>query len=65
MTCADEAPLVVYEIKCILDELLDAVENLTDAIINAISPLLQGVIGDASRTACNSGIAVAGLCLLL
>ena len=40
-------------------------ENLTDAIINAIEPLLQDLIGDASQTACNSGIQVAGLCLVL
>ncbi|KIP11960.1 hypothetical protein PHLGIDRAFT_17778 [Phlebiopsis gigantea 11061_1 CR5-6] len=56
---------IVYQIKCLLDEVLDAVENLTDAIINAVKPLLQGVIGDASRTACNSGIQIAGLCLVL
>lgn len=55
---------VVYDIKCILDETLDALENLTDAIINAIEPILQGIISDASRTACNSGIAVVGLCIL-
>ncbi|EKM61036.1 uncharacterized protein PHACADRAFT_134144 [Phanerochaete carnosa HHB-10118-sp] len=56
---------IVYEIKCILDEVLDTVENLTDAIINAIKPLLQGLIGDASQTACNSGIQLAGLCVLV
>jgi len=55
---------LVYDIKCILDETLDALENLTDAIINAIEPILQGIISDASRTACNSGIAVVGLCIL-
>lgn len=61
---ADPTPSVVYEIKCILDEVLDAVENLTDAIINAITPLLQSLIGDASQTACNSGLALAGICLI-
>ncbi|KAI0094902.1 hypothetical protein BDY19DRAFT_915193 [Irpex rosettiformis] len=55
---------IVYDIKCILDETLDAVENLTDAIINAIKPLLVNLISDASRTACNSGLAVLGLCIL-
>lgn len=57
--------IVVYQIKCILDEVLDAVENLTDAVINAIQPILQSVIVDASKTACNSGIQVAGFCLVL
>ncbi|GJE86108.1 hypothetical protein PsYK624_021880 [Phanerochaete sordida] len=56
---------IVYEIKCILDEVLDAVENLSDAIINAIEPLLQDLIGTATATACNSGLQLAGLCLVL
>jgi hypothetical protein len=56
--------IVVYDIKCILDETLDAVENLSDAIINEIEPILQGIIADASRTACNSGLAIAGFCIL-
>lgn len=55
---------VVYEIKCILDEVLNAVENLADAVIKAIQPLLQGIIIDASQTACNSGFQIAGLCLI-
>lgn len=59
------AHIVVYQIKCILDDVLNAVENLTDAVINAIEPILQGVIVDASKTACNSGIQVAGFCLVL
>ncbi|GBE78201.1 predicted protein [Sparassis crispa] len=54
---------IVYEVKCILDEVLDAVENLTDAIINAVQPLLQDLIGQATQTACDSGIQVLGLCL--
>ena len=46
--------IVIYAIKCLLDETLDVVENLTDAIINAIAPLLQGLIGDATRSAGSS-----------
>lgn len=57
--------LVVYEIKCILDEILDAVENLTDAILNDIAPLYRGLITDATRTACNSGLQLANLCIML
>ena len=56
---------VVYEIKCILDELLDAVENLTDAILNDIQPLLAPLIQQATSAACNSGLQIAGLCILL
>ena len=56
---------VVYEIKCILDEVMDAVENLTDAIINALEPLLQDIIQVASQTACASGLQILGLCVLL
>jgi len=53
----------MYEIKCILDDLLDAVENLSDATINAIQPLLQVVIGKAITATCRSGVQVAGLCI--
>ncbi|KAJ3539445.1 hypothetical protein NM688_g6358 [Phlebia brevispora] len=56
---------IVYEIKCILDKVLDAVENLTDAILNAIQPLLAPLIGQATDTACRSGLQIAGLCLLV
>ncbi|KAH8102658.1 hypothetical protein BXZ70DRAFT_797601 [Cristinia sonorae] len=55
---------IVYEIKCILDELLDAVENLTDAILNDIQPILEPLIKQATSTACNSGLQLLGLCIL-
>lgn len=55
----------MYEIKCVLDKVLDAVENLTDAILNAIQPLLAPLIGQATDTACRSGLNLAGLCILL
>ncbi|RXW22948.1 hypothetical protein EST38_g2916 [Candolleomyces aberdarensis] len=54
---------IVYEIKCILDDVLNAVENLTDALINGLQPLLQALIGQASTTACRSGVILAGLCI--
>lgn len=58
---------VVYQVKCILDEVLDAVENLVDALINAVAPLIRQLIGQATETVCESGLAfrVAGLCLVL
>ncbi|KAF6766030.1 hypothetical protein DFP72DRAFT_4361 [Ephemerocybe angulata] len=54
---------IVYEIKCILDEVLNAVENITDALINGLQPLLAALIGQASTTACRSGNILAGLCI--
>ncbi|PCH33631.1 hypothetical protein WOLCODRAFT_160220 [Wolfiporia cocos MD-104 SS10] len=54
---------IVYDIKCIIDEVLDATENLTDAIINSLAPLLQALLGEATQTACDAGIQLAGLCV--
>ncbi|TFY70364.1 hypothetical protein EVG20_g2632 [Dentipellis fragilis] len=69
-TMIDEIPTVgpllgpiVYEIKCILDDLLDATENLSDALINALQPLLRSVIAGYATAACRSGVVVAGLCI--
>ncbi|KAI0825139.1 hypothetical protein BC628DRAFT_1419498 [Trametes gibbosa] len=31
---------IVYDIKCIVDEVTNAVENLTDAVLNALQPFL-------------------------
>ncbi|KAI0669905.1 hypothetical protein C8Q78DRAFT_1079814 [Trametes maxima] len=56
---------IVYEIKCILDEVLDAVENLTDAILNALKPLILELIGQATASACNSGLQLGSLCLVI
>lgn len=54
---------IVYEIKCLLDDALNAIENLTDALINGLQPLLQALIGQASTSACRSGVILAGLCI--
>ncbi|KAJ2927173.1 hypothetical protein H1R20_g9959, partial [Candolleomyces eurysporus] len=54
---------IVYELKCLLDDALNAIENLTDAFINGLQPLLQALIGQASTTACRSGVILAGLCI--
>ncbi|KAJ7900361.1 hypothetical protein B0H14DRAFT_3767097 [Mycena olivaceomarginata] len=32
-------PVIVYETKCILDEILDSTENTTDGLLNAVQPL--------------------------
>lgn len=55
--------LVVYDVKCIIDELLDATEDMSDAVINALGPVLQGLLGKASATVCRAGVEVAGLCV--
>ena len=60
---SDPSLLVVYELKCLLDDALNAIENLTDALINGLQPLLQSLIGQASTTACRSGVILAGLCI--
>ncbi|KAI0793494.1 hypothetical protein C8Q75DRAFT_804301 [Abortiporus biennis] len=35
---------IVYDIKCILDDVLDATENISDGLLNAMKPVLQPVI---------------------
>jgi hypothetical protein len=57
---------VVYDIKCILDKLLDFTENTTDALLNSLAPLLKPLILSATGTVCRSITPpVAGLCLPL
>jgi hypothetical protein len=46
-----------------VDELLNAVENLTDAIINACKPAILKLVGEYGIMACRSGVEVAGICL--
>ena len=54
----------VYDIKCILDELLDYTENATDGILNSLAPLLRPLIPIATGTVCRTIVPpVAGLCL--
>lgn len=49
----------MYEVKCILDAILDLVENITDGVINALLPGLSAdlrvVIGIAVTVTCNTG----------
>jgi len=54
---------VVYDIKCLIDGILDTIESFTDVIINALQPLFQALLGKAVTTACRSGVKVAGLCI--
>jgi hypothetical protein len=58
--------VVVGDIKCLLDEILDAVENLTDGLLNSLCPLLKGVIQLFSDSMCEGGsFELLGLCLKL
>lgn len=58
-----DPPQVVYDIKCILDEILDAIENVSDAILNVISPLLAECVQDTLVSACNYGLAILTICI--
>jgi hypothetical protein len=55
---------VVYDIKCVLDDVLNTVENVADGLLNNLKPMLQTVIGRASATCCKSGLQIVGFCLL-
>ncbi|KAL5534222.1 hypothetical protein ACEPAG_684 [Sanghuangporus baumii] len=54
---------IVYEIKCILDDLLDVTENLTDGALNNLTPILAGLSGQAAGMTCASGFKLLGLCM--
>jgi len=54
---------IVYEVKCIVDGLLDVTENLTDGLLNDLAPLLSGLLGQATSATCATGFSVLGLCL--
>ncbi|KAH9937682.1 uncharacterized protein B0H18DRAFT_1113486 [Fomitopsis serialis] len=59
---------IVYQVKCIVDEVLDATENLTDALINDLEnilPALRALDGQAAQTACAAGIEIADICIPL
>lgn len=53
---------IVFDIKCVLDDVLDALENLTDAALNSLSPLLEECIKDTLALYCGLGLDILGLC---
>ena len=59
------APEVVYDVKCLLDKLLDTVENISDVLINSIRPLLALCSQDTLKVACKSGLSLLGICIFL
>jgi len=63
--------VVVYEVKCIIDYILNFVENVTDGILNELKPLLVPLLKsllistvEASGDKCSKGLELLGLCLL-
>ena len=60
---------MVYEIKCVIELLLDTVENFADSLLNALAPLLQGVDGQYGGLLCGPLVETlqptqsAGICL--
>ncbi|KAF9481420.1 hypothetical protein BDN70DRAFT_876400 [Pholiota conissans] len=54
---------LIYDLKCLIDEILDVLEEFTDALINAIQPLLAALLGQTVTAACASGVELAGLCI--
>ncbi|KAF8872138.1 hypothetical protein CPB84DRAFT_1799908 [Gymnopilus junonius] len=54
---------VIYQTKCLIDLILDVTEDLSDAIINALGPLLQGILGKATADVCRFGVEILGLCV--
>ena len=64
---ADSSPRtpVVYEIKCIIDEVLNAIENTVDGLLNTLGITAQwrGVRGDYVNELCGGGLQILGLCV--
>lgn len=57
---------VVYEIKCITDEILNVVENVTDGLLNPLKPLLLPLYTALTlivNKSCASGVSLIGICL--
>ncbi|XP_006454352.1 hypothetical protein AGABI2DRAFT_189622 [Agaricus bisporus var. bisporus H97] len=53
---------IVYDIKCILDEVLNAVENISDGLLNVLDPLLIKTVQDTLLSACSLGLSILGIC---
>jgi len=60
---------LVYQIKCIIDDLLNATENVTDALLNGLAPLLRNLDNQVVSLLCGPLLAssqslnVAGICV--
>lgn len=58
-------PLVVGELKCIIDEVLNAVENTVDGLLNGLGVTGQwrGLRGDYANALCGGNLQILGLCV--
>ena len=58
---------VVYDLKCLIDDILNATENITDGILNSLKPLLlpllSGLYTQANDMTCASQLKILGFCL--
>ena len=57
--------IVVYDLKCLIDDILNALENITDGLINQLNlgPLFGGLANQANSLACGSQLKILGFCL--
>lgn len=55
----------MYDVKCLLDDILNATENVSDGLVNALglAGMFGGVANQASTMACGSQLKVLGLCV--
>ena len=64
---ADSSPRtpVVAELKCIIDEVLNAVENTVDGLLNTLGITAQwrGLRGEYVNALCGGGLQILGLCV--
>jgi hypothetical protein len=51
----------VYDLKCLIDDVLNIVENLTDGVLGPLLDQLNGMLEEISDTLCS--LKVLGLCL--
>lgn len=57
-------PLVMYEVKCLTDDVMNTTENLTDGIVNGLfSSQYSGLLSSFTSLLCSANLKVAGLCL--
>ncbi|KAJ3575626.1 hypothetical protein NP233_g972 [Leucocoprinus birnbaumii] len=54
---------IVYDIKCLVDKVLDSVENISDALVNTLRPILKLCSLDTLKVACKSGLSLLGICI--
>lgn len=52
---------VIYDLKCLIDGILDSLEDCLDKTINSLGPLFQSIFG--KDPTCPNGGKILGLCL--